>query len=469
VAVAKRSPILGYNHNVRHRGLVFHVQTEDSGIVNPHLFTHLFFGGTILATRKLVYDNEAAEESVKSLMQAQHKAVLRDLKRNVFDDKIEQYLGHEPGLLPRDAPASYEDDGAGDTPPARPVPGLTPPPPMAAPMAASGVAPGTPAAAALIANRPRRPTPGVDVPLVRFASTTTVSADPIAISRAATEKASVVPPPAHAAHGTPVAISIPPPVLPPGATMPKAGVPRGTPQVPLPPLPPVPPRKSEVHAVPVPPPLAAEGGEEEVAPGQPISNRKRTEVSDAFDAMIGADGELDEEPAQIHSPAPQSAPPPPGVSPERVGTYAQHKRGAPRASQAPIATKAAVAPGQRNRSGLWPTGSSPTGPRPGVPAAAAAPPATGRSAPPPTTPPPSQQTRRPAPGGVVVSRPAVIVNAPPKMVGQPAAVAQSAHRPPPRRKTRDETDGGLFGQDLISEKSLDEVILAYLSEDSKDE
>jgi hypothetical protein len=83
-AVGKRSPILGYNHNVRHRGLVFHVQTEDSGIVNPHIFTHLFHGGTILATRKLVYDNGAADETVKALMQAQHKAVLKDLKLNFF-------------------------------------------------------------------------------------------------------------------------------------------------------------------------------------------------------------------------------------------------------------------------------------------------------------------------------------------------------------------------------------------------
>ena len=60
--MAKRSPILGYNHNVRYRGLVFHVQTEDSGVLSPHLFTHLFYGGTIISTRKLVYDAGAAED-----------------------------------------------------------------------------------------------------------------------------------------------------------------------------------------------------------------------------------------------------------------------------------------------------------------------------------------------------------------------------------------------------------------------
>ncbi len=101
--MAKRSPILGYNHNIRHRGLVFHVQTEDSGVDNPHIFTHLFHGGVIINTRKLVYDAEADEEVVKSLMQAQHKAMLKDLKGGKFGEKIDRYLGDNPDLQPFDA------------------------------------------------------------------------------------------------------------------------------------------------------------------------------------------------------------------------------------------------------------------------------------------------------------------------------------------------------------------------------
>jgi hypothetical protein len=99
--VAKRSPILGYNHNVRYRGLIFHVQTEDSGVMSPHLFTHLFYEGVIVSTRKLVYDASASEEAIKALMQAQHKAVLKDLKIHTFDDKIDAYLSNAPGLEPR--------------------------------------------------------------------------------------------------------------------------------------------------------------------------------------------------------------------------------------------------------------------------------------------------------------------------------------------------------------------------------
>ncbi|MCA9674939.1 MAG: hypothetical protein KC464_07895, partial [Myxococcales bacterium] len=110
----QRSPILGYNHNVRYRGLVFHVQTEDSGVSNPHVFTHLFHGGVILTTRKLVYDPSAADDSVKALMQAQHKAVLKDLRRHLFDEKIDQYLGGTPGLLPREVDGDAEPDAAPD-------------------------------------------------------------------------------------------------------------------------------------------------------------------------------------------------------------------------------------------------------------------------------------------------------------------------------------------------------------------
>jgi len=57
-------------------------------------------------------------------------------------------------------------------------------------------------------------------------------------------------------------------------------------------------------------------------------------------------------------------------------------------------------------------------------------------------------------GGVVMTRPAVIV-------GAPAKPPQSGRV----RKAR-EDEGRGFGQGLISEKSLDEVILAYLSEDA---
>jgi hypothetical protein len=91
--VRARSPVLGYNHNVRYAGRIWHVQTEDSGVQNPHIFTHLFHNGTILATKRVDYDAAAEVPAVQKLMQTQHKAMLRELKAGSFDDKIEKFFG----------------------------------------------------------------------------------------------------------------------------------------------------------------------------------------------------------------------------------------------------------------------------------------------------------------------------------------------------------------------------------------
>lgn len=88
-----RSPVLGYNHNVRYAGRLWHVQTEDSGVNNPHIFTHLFHDGTILATKRIDYDPANEVAAVQKLMQTQHKAMLRELKAGAFDEKIGKFFG----------------------------------------------------------------------------------------------------------------------------------------------------------------------------------------------------------------------------------------------------------------------------------------------------------------------------------------------------------------------------------------
>jgi hypothetical protein len=92
MAKAARSPLLGYNHNVKYGGQIFHVQTEDSGPGNPHLFTHLFFEGSILASKRHQYEPDASEDEVRALMQAQHKAILKELKQTVYDERITRFF-----------------------------------------------------------------------------------------------------------------------------------------------------------------------------------------------------------------------------------------------------------------------------------------------------------------------------------------------------------------------------------------
>jgi septum formation inhibitor-activating ATPase MinD len=59
------SMIPGFNHNIRYRGVLYHIQTEDSysDIVN----------------------SDKMEEVVKEIMKEQHKLMLFDLKNGVFE------------------------------------------------------------------------------------------------------------------------------------------------------------------------------------------------------------------------------------------------------------------------------------------------------------------------------------------------------------------------------------------------
>lgn len=95
-----QSPQLGYNHNIPHRGRLYHVQTEDSGLKKPHIFTHSFYDGTIIASNKVTYDPAADVKDLNAhiigLMQDSHKAMIRRLRKGEFDAKIEQYIGPHP-------------------------------------------------------------------------------------------------------------------------------------------------------------------------------------------------------------------------------------------------------------------------------------------------------------------------------------------------------------------------------------
>jgi hypothetical protein len=132
-----RSPLVGYNHNLNHRGRVFHVQTEDSGPAMPRLFTHLFYEGTILVSAKHQYDRDLPDDQVRALMRAQHKTVIKDLMQARLDERIIAFFaarGEElipvPGAVPQSAvlessgsvmvlppvadnPDSISDSGAG--------------------------------------------------------------------------------------------------------------------------------------------------------------------------------------------------------------------------------------------------------------------------------------------------------------------------------------------------------------------
>jgi hypothetical protein len=89
----------GFNTNVRHRGVLFHVQTEDSGRAHPHVITHLYHAGTILASEKRGYADRIGQSdlpgAVKALMESQHGAMLERLRSGGLDEIIAERLGSE--------------------------------------------------------------------------------------------------------------------------------------------------------------------------------------------------------------------------------------------------------------------------------------------------------------------------------------------------------------------------------------
>lgn len=92
------SPLVGFNNNVRHRGRIFHVQTEDSGINRPRIVTHLFAdGGRIIKSTKTDYSEHVGRPDmvavVRRLMKEQHKAMFIALRDGQFDPQIEQVCG----------------------------------------------------------------------------------------------------------------------------------------------------------------------------------------------------------------------------------------------------------------------------------------------------------------------------------------------------------------------------------------
>jgi hypothetical protein len=121
-----RSPVLGFNHNVKYRGRIFHVQTEDSGPISPRIFTHLYFGGTILASKKHEYDPTAPEDVVRALMQSQHKAILKELKGGRHETRIKDFFASRGETLDAAPTPAGRDSGALDLDAAPPAPAKRP-------------------------------------------------------------------------------------------------------------------------------------------------------------------------------------------------------------------------------------------------------------------------------------------------------------------------------------------------------
>ena len=139
------------NHDIKYKGKVYHVQTEDSGLKNPVIKTIIFIGGTILGSKKTTYEDilksDQRDKVVRELMEEQHKSLVRELLSGRFENGPVGDLsagGPKPAPKPTAKPAA--------TAPA-PTPATAPAPPKAEAETPTAVAP-TPGAPKQEAPKP---------------------------------------------------------------------------------------------------------------------------------------------------------------------------------------------------------------------------------------------------------------------------------------------------------------------------
>jgi len=107
--------ITGYNTDVRHQEVVFHVQTEDKGAGNPFIESLVYVGGQVLASKRASYADLLAEgkdeKSIVALMDHQHRTMIAAIRHGKFDDKLPGLGGRPAGPSPGTGPVAPPEGG----------------------------------------------------------------------------------------------------------------------------------------------------------------------------------------------------------------------------------------------------------------------------------------------------------------------------------------------------------------------
>lgn len=84
--------ITGYNTDVRHHDVVFHVQTEDKGEQIASVESLVYVGGRVLARRQVTYRALLARgegrSSIARLMDRQHRLMISQIRGGRFDPEV---------------------------------------------------------------------------------------------------------------------------------------------------------------------------------------------------------------------------------------------------------------------------------------------------------------------------------------------------------------------------------------------
>ena len=107
--------ITGFNTDIEHDGVVYHVQTEDKGLDSPIILSLVYVGGTILASKRSPYKDLIAsgysDEVLAERLKRQHRLICAAINSGRIDD-LKKMSGRAKEVLPQqDAvePASVEE------------------------------------------------------------------------------------------------------------------------------------------------------------------------------------------------------------------------------------------------------------------------------------------------------------------------------------------------------------------------
>jgi hypothetical protein len=114
--------ITGYNTDVEHGGVTYHVQTEDKGLNTPIILSLVYTGGAILASKRSPYDDLIAagfdQSALVERLQRQHKLICAAINAGRIEDlKRMSDRGATGELNPSSSSAPVVKDDADDLDP----------------------------------------------------------------------------------------------------------------------------------------------------------------------------------------------------------------------------------------------------------------------------------------------------------------------------------------------------------------
>lgn len=82
--------ITGFNTDIEHDGVVYHVQTEDKGLDSPIILSLVYSGGTILASKRSPYEDLIAQgfsdEALAERLKRQHRLICAAIHSGRIND-----------------------------------------------------------------------------------------------------------------------------------------------------------------------------------------------------------------------------------------------------------------------------------------------------------------------------------------------------------------------------------------------